>query len=336
MNYHGWRAGAHERSVAQVRSEPAGPTHPGPILLCAGTDAACAARLAIATAMLLADRPVVVLATWEPPPLHGTADAVMDALYDTHADVRAAARMRAAAAAEAACDVLEAHGIDAAARICTHEQSPWQTILALAERLDAAVIVAGVSNERAPPARSLGRQARALAHRSVRPLLLLPTDRGFDGHGEAAPAIFAYDGSPAAGHAIAEAAALLRPRDAIVANAWQRVSAIIGVARADGRDDAAHEGAPGLDLAARLEAEEEAVAGVALLAAAGWPSQAAALETAGNAPRAIVAGAGECEAAVVVTGTRGRSRIAAALLGSTAEAIVRHAGRPVLLVPPAA
>jgi nucleotide-binding universal stress UspA family protein len=44
--------------------------------------------------------------------------------------------------------------------------------------------------------------------------------------------------------------------------------------------------------------------------------------------------AGDHDAAVIVTGTRGRAPITAALLGSTAEALLRHAGRPVLLVPP--
>jgi nucleotide-binding universal stress UspA family protein len=50
---------------------------------------------------------------------------------------------------------------------------------------------------------------------------------------------------------------------------------------------------------------------------------------------AIVGAADERDAAVVVTGTRGRSPLTATLLGSTAEGILRHAGRPVLLVPPA-
>jgi nucleotide-binding universal stress UspA family protein len=41
----------------------------------------------------------------------------------------------------------------------------------------------------------------------------------------------------------------------------------------------------------------------------------------------------EADAAMIVTGTRGRSRAVAAVLGSTAEGIVRHAHRPVLVVP---
>ena len=43
--------------------------------------------------------------------------------------------------------------------------------------------------------------------------------------------------------------------------------------------------------------------------------------------------AAEVDAAMIVTGTRGRSRTVAAVLGSTAEGILRHAHRPVLVVP---
>ena len=304
-----------------------------PLLLCAGTDAARAARLAVAATALMAPRPVVVLATWESPAAHSTVDAMMDALYDTHADVREAARRLAVRAAAAACDVLEAHGVDSTSKVRPNDGSPWQTILEVAERLDAVAIVAGLCDEREPQPRAIGRTARALAHRSKRPLLLLPTD-GMAPLADDAPAIFAYDASPAAAHAITEAAGLLRPRDAIVASAWQNVSAIIGAARAAVPDDIARKGAAGLDLAARLEAEDDADAGVRLLAGAGWTARAEALETARNIPGALVAAADDHDVAVVVTGTRGRSRIAAALLGSTAEAIVRHAGRPVLLVPP--
>jgi hypothetical protein len=52
--------------------------------------------LAEAAVSLLTDRPAVVLATWEPPPMMGGYDAVMDALYDAHEELRATARQAAA------------------------------------------------------------------------------------------------------------------------------------------------------------------------------------------------------------------------------------------------
>ena len=70
-----------------------------------------------------------------------------------------------------------------------------------------------------------------------------------------------------------------------------------------------------------------------MLTAAGWSSEPTAVETSRNVPSAIVDAADEHEAAIIVTGTRGRSRVVATLLGSNAEAIVRLAERPVFLVP---
>jgi nucleotide-binding universal stress UspA family protein len=227
---------------------------PGPVLLCAGTEPAAAVGLAGTAAALLADRPAVVLATWTPQPAMGAFDPVVDPLHDTRADLREVAGDAAADAALAACDALQAHDLDATARACTDHGAPWQAILDVADEIEAGVIVAGETERSSEHAGALGSQARALAHRSRRPLLLLPADAV---PAEAdAPALFAHDGSASADHA----------------------------------------------------------AGVAA---------------------EIVAAADERDAAIVVVGTRGRARIAAALLGSTAEAVLRHADRPVLLVPPA-
>lgn len=154
--------------------------------------------------------------------------------------------------------------------------------------------------------------------------------------GDDAPAIFATDGSPSACHAVAAGAALLRPRPALAAGVWRSVTDTIGAARLGVPDAVAREGADRLDEEARGRAAEEAEESVDLLTEAGWPAEATAIESTRGVAAAIVTAADERDAAVIVTGTRGRSRIAAVLLGSTAEGVLRHAGRPVLLVPPAA
>jgi nucleotide-binding universal stress UspA family protein len=306
--------------------------HPsrGPILLCAGTDAAAAAHLAEAAAALLEHRAAVVLATWQPPPVLGGIDAVLDAFYDTHDDLRDAARHVAMEAAQAAGDVLDTHGIHVTRQICPEDYSPWHMALDLADEIDAGVIVAGTSQG---PGQRLGKQARALAHRSRRPLLLLPTDGSMPE--DEAPAIFATDGSAPATRAIQIAAALLRPRPALVASAWQPVSYAVGLAMLAVPDEVARQGADRVDEEARLRAAGQAGEGAGALTAAGWNGETTAIEARHNVASSIVAGAAEHDAAVIVTGTRGRSRIAATLLGSTAEGILRGAGRPVLLVPPA-
>lgn len=314
---------------AMTETSPSAQPSGGPILLCAGTDAAEAAHLAEAAGALLEHRAAVVLSTWQPPPVPGGVDAVLDAFYDTHDDLRGAARHVATDAARAAGDVLDAHGIDVTRHVCPEDYSLWHMALDLADEIDAGVIVAGTSQG---AGQRLGKQARALAHRSRRPLLLLPTDGGVPG--DAAPAIFATDGSAPATHAIQTATALLRPRPALMASAWQPVSYAVGLAMIAIPDEVARQGADRVDEQARLRAAGQAGEGAGALTVAGWHSETTAIEARHHVASSIAATAAEHDAAVIVTGTRGRSRIIATLLGSTAEGILRDAGRPVLLVPP--
>ncbi|HEV2786588.1 MAG TPA: universal stress protein, partial [Solirubrobacteraceae bacterium] len=213
---------------------------PGPVLLCAGTDAVAAARLAEVTAGLLAERPVVVLATYERPALGGI-DVVMDALYDAHAELRTAMRRAAAEAAGSACEMLDARGLDVTRRISSDERAPWRVILDTADKVDASVIVAGAIDASSAPAGVIGREVRALAHRSRRPLLVVPPDAG-PAHADAT-ALFAYDGSAAADHAIHVAAGLLRPRPALAACTWQSAAHAVSVARLAISDEVARTGA---------------------------------------------------------------------------------------------
>lgn len=307
----------------------------GPILLWAGTDPAAGARLAETAAALLSDRPAAVVATW--PSLTGLAagaDVSVDLGAGTYAQLREAAREAADEAARSAAAALEARGLQVTLHVRPEEHSLWRAILEVADELGAAVIVAGTSQGAAARREDLGREARALAHRARRPLLLVTPDGSRPG--DDAPAIFATDGSPSACHAVAAGGALLRPRPALAAGVWRTVADAIGAARLGVPDAVAREGADRLDEEARRRAAEEAGAGADLLTEAGWPAEATAIESTRGVAAAVVTAAGERDAAVIVTGTRGRSRIAAALLGSTAEGVLRHAGRPVLLVPPAA
>lgn len=309
---------------------PADPGH-GPILLCAGEEPASAARLAEAAASLLADRPVVVLATWEPPPPKRRTEAALDALFDIHAELRTAAHGAAAESAQAACRVLEARGIEASSEVIPNEQAPWRTIIDRAYGVDASAIVASLT-ERAAHDGSLGATARALAHRAHRPLVLVPA-----GAGEADPAaaaVFAFDGSEPAEHALRVAARLLRPRPAVVTTAWYDISSVAGLASIAVPDEVVRKGARALDEGARAKAEEQTAAGAELLTTAGWSCETLALRATHSVATEVVDAAVERGAALVVTGTRGRSRVAAALLGSTAEDILRRARRTVLLVPP--
>ncbi len=289
--------------------EPSVASHRGPLLLCAGTDPAAAARLAAAAVALLADRPAIVLATWQPPPMVGL-DWLADALYDADGDARAALRDAAIETADAACAALSARGLNVTRRIVSDEQSPWQSILELADRYDASVIVAGTSDGGAPDDGELGSQARALTHRARRPLLLVPAGAGADAGrvSERAPAVFAYDGSVPAQRALDAAAVLLRRRPAVVASVWHSASPVVAAATVALPAETARKGAVALDDAASAEADGLAGAGATRLSAAGWPCQAATLQTARGVPSAIIDEADERDAAILVSGTRGRSR----------------------------
>lgn len=305
----------------------------GPILLCAGTAPAAATRLAEAALSLLTDRPVVVLATWQPPQLRSRMDSTLDALFDIHSQLRAAAHRVATETAEAARAALEARGIDVSTTVVPDEQAPWRSIIELADNLDASAIVAGITERATAHDGALGSQARALAHRAHRPLLLLPA--GTVDADAAAPAVFAYDGSEPAADAVRVAAQLLRPRPAEVATAWYDASMVVSLALIAVPDDIVRKGTRALDEAARSKAEDHAAAGAALLTGSGWTCSGVALHATHDVATEIIGAADERDAAIIITGTRGRSRVAAALLGSTAEGVLRHARRPVLLVPPA-
>jgi nucleotide-binding universal stress UspA family protein len=262
----------------------------------------------------------------------GALDTVLGALYDADLEVRAAARDAAAEAAAAAIEVLDAAGIAVTRRLSPEEMPPWHVALEVADEVGAAVVVAGTNESVDAPPGSLGREARALAHRGSLPLLLVPP--AADPPAGAAPAVFAFDGSSPASHALDVAGMLLTPRPAVVATAWETASYAVGVALLAVPAGVAQHGAQSLDAASCSAAAATAGEGATSLAAAGWTSDPLAVEARRNPATAIIGLAAERDAALIVTGTRGRARLSAALLGSTAEALIRHAGRPVLLVAP--
>jgi nucleotide-binding universal stress UspA family protein len=87
----------------------------------------------------------------------------------------------------------------------------------------------------------------------------------------------------------------------------------------------------GLDAVAAELAEEKVKQGVALATSAGFAAQGRV--THGKTWRVICDVAGEIDAATIVLGARGLSRVGSVLLGSVSSAVLAHAARPVLVVP---
>ncbi len=145
-----------------------------------------------------------------------------------------------------------------------------------------------------------------------------------------APILICYDGSDGARRATATAAALLGRRDAVVldvgpfitpAENLAVVASVAAPANAFGdlnRADALARAREGARLA--CEAGLDATAR-ATLAAPTW--------------QGIVDVADELDAAVIVVGSRALSRLRAFFAGGVSDDVVHHAGRPVLIVPPA-
>jgi nucleotide-binding universal stress UspA family protein len=149
------------------------------------------------------------------------------------------------------------------------------------------------------------------------------------------PALLCFDGSDDAGAAIATAAELVGSRQAVVVTVWEPVSvwapydpgAVLsaGVAKLGSK-------ALGLDEIARQVAEENLQRGVELARQAGFEARGQTAH--GKTWQAICETAEELQAAPIVLGARGLSRVGAMVLGSVSAAVVAHARRPVLVIPP--
>jgi nucleotide-binding universal stress UspA family protein len=148
------------------------------------------------------------------------------------------------------------------------------------------------------------------------------------------PVLLCFDGSDDAAAAIAQAAELLAPRPAVVLTVWEPV------ATWEPYDPATILSAPvskllsgelGIDQIAADLAEEKVKQGVTLASNAGFSAQGRVAH--GKTWRTICDVAGELDAAAIVLGARGLSRVGSALLGSVSFAVTVHAKRPVLVVP---
>ena len=149
------------------------------------------------------------------------------------------------------------------------------------------------------------------------------------------PVLFAFDGSHHARAAIEQAGGLLRPGPAVVVTAWPTLenaaaAALIALPRA-----LVTEAVTEIDAATREDAEAIARKGVELAAAAGFDARPQVIRTSRAVFAAILACADELDAAAIVLGSRGRSTLAATLLGSVSTGVLHHTARPVVVARPA-
>ena len=146
------------------------------------------------------------------------------------------------------------------------------------------------------------------------------------------PVLLAYDGSAHAKAAIERAGAVLQHGPAVVATAWTSFEGAAPAALLALPGDMVRDSAHMLDEAGREAAEELAAEGAELARAAGFDAEPRAVRSSGPFFAALLHEARELDARVIVAGSRGRSTIAAAVLGSVSTGILHLAGRPVLIV----
>lgn len=143
------------------------------------------------------------------------------------------------------------------------------------------------------------------------------------------PVLIAYDGSDSAGHAIAAAAAMIRPRRAVVLYARDVAESI--AARLEGHP--ALERAQELDSASADHARRTAERGAELARAAGFDAEAVVASEEAPAGETIVLASERLDASLIIVGSRGRRGARSLLLGSVSHHVLHHARRPVLVVP---
>ena len=144
-----------------------------------------------------------------------------------------------------------------------------------------------------------------------------------------APILICYDGSPDSDRAIEAAAVLLGPRRAVVVDIGptltgaESVAAVSAVVPGNAFED--------LNMDSALE---RARAGVGRAHEAGFNAEPRA-ELMEPVWEGIVDVADEIDAAVIVLGSRGLKGIREQYEGSVSRGVAEHAGRPLLIVPPA-
>ena len=146
------------------------------------------------------------------------------------------------------------------------------------------------------------------------------------------PVLFAYDGSTHARAAIERAGDVLQIGPAIVATAWSSFEDAAPSALLAMPKDVVRESVRVLDEANLETAEAVAAEGAEAARAAGFDAEPRAVRAGGPFFAALLRTADELDARVIVAGSRGRSRLAAAVLGSVSTGLLHHTSRPVLVV----
>src|SRR5262249_22697116 len=145
-----------------------------------------------------------------------------------------------------------------------------------------------------------------------------------------APVLICFDGSDGAVSALEAAGSMFAGHNAVVAYYWQPFGSTkrFGVDLLEFVQDPAS-----INEREEQTAREVAEQGVALAAAGGLAARAASVPTDSPLADAILAHAESIDAAAIVLGSQGGSRLRSLILGSTANEVVQRAAVPVFVAP---
>jgi nucleotide-binding universal stress UspA family protein len=237
----------------------------------------------------------------------------------------------AAAAAERIADrgvaIAREAGLDATAAV-VESGTASRGLCAAADSHGAGVIVCGSRGQGGISRAMLGSTSSSLLYHARQPLLVVPAGAA----AQAGPIVIGYDGSDDAREAIALIARLDLARPAIVAHAWSSPirRSLTGESLMGAPLDEIQEVASSLDELFAGEAEEIADEGAELARDHGLDARPLTVES-GAAWRGLIEIAEAEDAALIVTGSRGRGALASTVLGSVSSGLVHNADVPVLV-----
>ncbi len=237
-------------------------------------------------------------------------------------------RERAEACAAEGASLACAAGFDARPEAVHEARNTWSALRELALRRRVGVVVVGARGRSGVASVLLGSVSSGLVHHAPAPVLVVPGTVDALGAG---PVMFCTDGSDHAGRAIDSGRRLLGG-SGVVISAWSPWADKVPhtmVVGAGGAVGMARE----VDERIQERAVETAAEGAAAATAISGDCDSESIRHDSVAWRGLVREADRLEARAVVIGSRGLTGIARTL-GSVSSAIVHHAGRPVLVVPP--
>lgn len=293
-------------------------------------DAAAAIRRA---GKLLGPRPAVVAHVWDSLAallLHtdvtGLTGSMREAADQLDEEDRRAAERVAAEGAELAREA----GFDAESHVLQGKPKAWPTLLAEADRIDAAVVVIGSRGHGAVRSALLGSVSSGLLHHTHRPVLVVPPS---DEELPPGPVLIAFDGSEAARAGVTTAARLLAVREAVIETVWTPYCGVAASGMGGAPVAVMARAAEELDKAIAAHASETAHDGVRLAASCGLEARPEAVETTGRIWCVLRDSAEAHASPLIVVGSRALGALASSVLGSISSALVHDARLPVLVVP---